>query len=90
MMDERLAITDEIRKTTLDGVSEKTINKYKVMFGVLDVDRSGSIDVQEIAQGFGIGDKKARALLLRYDTNHDGYLDFPEFCALMTTNSTGS
>ena len=61
-------------------------------FRAFDVDNSGFISAEEITQVLAgdlnmiCPDVRARMLsscLSRYDTNHDGKIDFNEFCELM-------
>lgn len=76
---------DAMKKIRVDKETE-----YKAVFSALDSDNSGYIDGTEFVtacQTLGLTLNKAELdlLLETYDTNHDGKIDFSEFCKLLSS-----
>ncbi|GFH06437.1 uncharacterized protein HaLaN_01068, partial [Haematococcus lacustris] len=60
-------------------------------FQQLDVDKSGTISIEELSTAlkqFGVYDDAAK-LLATADKNADGMIDYTEFCALMRNQNEG-
>jgi len=59
-------------------------------FKIFDQDSSGTITVEELMEVFKnrfdeneLGDQHIEDVMAEVDTNGDGVIDFPEFCAMM-------
>lgn len=68
---------------------ERTRELLDTLFELFDADRSGTIEVQELASGLSILcggslEDKARALFRLYDTNNDGFISPNEMDAYLT------
>jgi len=70
------------------AVSEEVWRRIRAQFDSLDQDRDGKITVKEIeevmaAQNLDYSPQKIRVLIEKADTNHDGFVKWNEFLALM-------
>lgn len=66
--------------------------KLAAYFSVFDLDRSGRISADEVAEvlmalGHGRPNEAVSALFLKADKNHDGHIDLKEFIGLADSDS---
>ena len=54
-------------------------------FSVMDTDKDGKIDYQELAQAMSINAKQAMSIFTKYDANNDGVLDKEEYQKLLSS-----
>ncbi|KAG7504455.1 calcium-binding mitochondrial carrier SCaMC-3-like [Solea senegalensis] len=57
--------------------------RYEELFQQLDLNKDGRVDISELRTGLlarGLHRGEAEEIVLESDTNHDGLLDFQEFC----------
>merc|ERR1711862_843533 len=66
---------------------DSSFDEARDMFFGLDADRSGGIDLQELASGLHITHLQAQTLLERFDVDQSGALDMKEFELLLFKNS---
>lgn len=72
----------------LDAFRLDRVTEAQSVFKALDIDGNGAIDGNEFIQacasiGITMNGNDVALLFETYDSNHDGQIDFDEFCVLM-------
>jgi WWE domain/EF-hand domain pair len=74
----------------VDDHSLKEDADIEKIFAKLDVKGMGTLDPQDIAQGLGMTPTAVDKLMIEYDSNNDGVIDFAEFKQLVAKDGTRS
>ena len=82
-------IEDGETSATLCPLEQEQLEAIERVFHWYDADGNGAIDLAELEQaasraGIETTAEELRTYLNRYDTNHDGTIDYPEFVAMMS------
>eukprot|EP00756_Hemistasia_phaeocysticola_P042394 Hpha_TRINITY_DN16969_c2_g1::TRINITY_DN16969_c2_g1_i1::g.52006::m.52006/K04905/KCNH2; potassium voltage-gated channel Eag-related subfamily H member 2 len=75
-------------RALLQGLPKETLRRYKRLFQVFDQDGDGQIDPAELkiilnTVGVPADDEDAEEMILAYDTNGSGVVEFDEFLMIM-------
>ena len=64
-------------------------SQLQVLYSIFDLDGNGSIEAAEVGivlrqlMGTDIPEEKVQEIFLQADVNHDGHIDYNEFCAVI-------
>ena len=99
---EEQEIEEEVQRVAKENeLDTKTVEMYRTVFGILDLDGGGSIEEDELKIGLDAinrkpSDEELKEMLLEVDESGDGEVDFAEFLQFMMvvkarqkTNSSG-
>ena len=78
-----------VKKKKQDGISEVQLKEIDGAFKLFDKDGSGNIDFYELrdamrALGLNMTKEEVKAMMLKIDTDNNGFIDQDEFRVLMT------
>jgi len=83
-------VTPKVQEVVVEKqLSEEQVEELRAIFGLYDVDRSGTISPSELIAALvntGYEEEEVKTMIAQYDSDGNGEINEEEFIDLMKTN----